>query len=81
MYGFHCSYDVPCLAFINKLDRQGANPLRVLNQLRTKLHHNAAFLQLPIGLEADCQGVVDLIGMKAIYFKEPQGYVLYMVSP
>lgn len=66
-------YDVPCLAFINKLDRQGANPLRVLNQLRTKLNHNAAFLQLPIGLEADCQGVVDLVAQKAIYFKEPNG--------
>lgn len=62
-------YNVPCLAFINKLDRQGANPKRVLSQLRSKLGHNTAFLQLPIGLENDLKGVVDLINQKAIYFE------------
>lgn len=66
-------YNVPCIAFINKLDRGGANPLRVLEQLKTKLNHNAAFLQLPIGLEEHLEGVVDLIKMKAIYFREPNG--------
>lgn len=61
-------YNVPCLAFINKLDRMGANPKRVLSQMRSKLNHNAAFVQLPIGLENNCMGVVDLIEEKAVYF-------------
>ena len=42
-------YNVPCVAFINKLDRPGANPMRVIEQLKTKLRHNAAALQIPIG--------------------------------
>ncbi len=62
-------YNVPCLAFINKLDRQGANPNRVLSQMRSKLGHNTAFLQLPIGLENNLKGIVDLIHQKAIYFE------------
>lgn len=62
-------YNVPCLAFINKLDRMGANPYRVLQQMRTKMHHNAAFIQIPIGLESDTKGVVDLINQKALYFE------------
>ncbi|XP_076435793.1 elongation factor G, mitochondrial-like [Babylonia areolata] len=66
-------YSVPCLAFVNKLDRMGANPYRVLDQLRTKLGHNAAFLHLPIGLESETAGIVDLITEKALYFKEPLG--------
>ncbi|XP_005110538.1 elongation factor G, mitochondrial [Aplysia californica] len=69
-------YNVPCLAFINKLDRQGSNPNRVLHQLRSKLHHNAAFLNIPIGLEANQKGIIDLVQEKAIYFDEPQGIVL-----
>uniref|UniRef100_A0A8C4W1V8 Elongation factor G, mitochondrial n=1 Tax=Gopherus evgoodei TaxID=1825980 RepID=A0A8C4W1V8_9SAUR len=44
-------YDVPCLAFINKLDRMGSNPTRAVQQLRSKLNHNAAFIQIPIVVE------------------------------
>lgn len=62
-------YNVPCLAFINKLDRLGANPNRVLSQMRSKLNHNAAFIQLPIGLEGKNEGLVDLIAQNAIYFE------------
>ncbi|XP_077987283.1 elongation factor G, mitochondrial-like [Glandiceps talaboti] len=61
-------YNVPCLAFVNKLDRMGANPYRVLSQMRAKLNHNAAFLHLPIGLESNMKGIVDLITSRAIYF-------------
>jgi elongation factor G len=66
-------YKVPRLAFINKLDRAGANPVRVTEGLREKLKHNAVMMQLPIGLEADHQGVVDLITMKAITFEGENG--------
>jgi len=66
-------YNVPRLAFVNKLDRVGANPVRVAEQLREKLGLNAVLIQLPIGLEADHQGVVDLVTMKALYFDGPNG--------
>src|SRR4026207_1449225 len=66
-------YHVPRLAFINKSDRTGANPFRVVEQLREKLKHNAVMMQIPIGLEGDHQGVVDLIEMKAHYFDGPNG--------
>lgn len=69
-------YNVPCLAFINKLDRLGANPNRVLSQMRTKLNHNAAFIQLPIGLENNNKGVVDLVEQKAMYFDGPFGEIV-----
>jgi elongation factor G len=62
-------YNVPCLAFINKLDRLGSNPYRVMSQMRSKLNHNAAFVQLPIGLESNCQGIIDLITEEAMYFE------------
>ncbi|XP_043213457.1 elongation factor G, mitochondrial-like isoform X1 [Amphibalanus amphitrite] len=61
-------YSVPCLAFINKLDRAGANPHRVLKQMRSKMNHNAAFLQLPIGTEGNTDGLVDLVRNRAVYF-------------
>jgi len=61
-------YNVPCIAFINKLDRLGANPHKVLANLRSKLGHNAAFLQLPIENENNVKGIVDLIHMRSIYF-------------
>ncbi|XP_065356924.1 elongation factor G, mitochondrial [Calliphora vicina] len=66
-------YNVPCIAFINKLDRTGSNPYRVLSQMRSKMNHNAAFIQLPIGLESDCKGIIDLVGNKAIYFDGDYG--------
>ncbi len=66
-------YKVPRIAFINKCDRTGANPYRVVNQMREKLHLNAVLVELPIGLEDRLEGVVDLINMKAIYFDEPNG--------
>jgi len=66
-------YHVPCIAFINKCDRSGANPVRVIEQLRSKLGHNAVALQMPIGLESDFQGVVDLIEMRAVYFEGAHG--------
>ncbi|MBW2219250.1 MAG: elongation factor G [Deltaproteobacteria bacterium] len=61
-------YKVPCIAFINKCDRNGADPFRVINQLNSKLGHNAVAMQIPIGLEANLEGVVDLVSMKAVYF-------------
>ena len=66
-------YGVPGIAFVNKCDRSGANPARVTEQLREKLGHNAVMMQIPIGLEADHQGVVDLVEMKALYFDGDAG--------
>ncbi len=66
-------YSVPRVAFINKLDRTGANPWRVIEQLREKLHLNAHAVQLPIGLENDLLGIVDLVEEKAYYFEGPNG--------
>jgi len=66
-------YKVPCIAFINKCDRSGANPAKVIEQLRTKLGHNAVPMQIPMGLEADHRGVIDLVAMKALYFDGPNG--------
>jgi elongation factor G len=68
-------YNVPRLAFVNKSDRSGANPYRVTEQLREKLKHNAVLTQIPIGLEADFQGVVDLVEMKAHYFDGDNGEI------
>ncbi len=66
-------YKVPRIAFINKCDRTGANPQRVTQQLRDKLELNAVMLQMPIGLESDLKGMVDLVTMKAVYFDGDQG--------
>jgi len=64
-------YRVPRLAFVNKCDRVGANPLRVKEQLRERLGHNAVMMQMPIGLEGDFRGIVDLVQMKALYYEGP----------
>lgn len=66
-------YKVPTIAFINKCDRTGANPFRVISQLRAKLGHNAVAMQIPIGLETNLEGVVDLVAMKAVYFDGENG--------
>jgi elongation factor G len=71
-------YKVPRIAFINKCDRAGADPQRVLDQLRSRLNHNAVFMQVPIGLEGKLSGVVDLVSMKALYFAGPYGENLTM---
>ncbi|RKP34264.1 translation elongation factor G [Dimargaris cristalligena] len=60
-------YNVPRICFINKMDRAGANPFRVISQLRSKLHLNAAAIQLPIGAESNFEGVIDLVKMQAYY--------------
>lgn len=66
-------YRVPRVAFINKCDRTGADPSRVVRQLREKLNHNAVLLQLPLGLESTHQGVIDLVTMKALRFEGEHG--------
>jgi elongation factor G len=66
-------YNVPRIAFVNKCDRQGANPFRVCDQLREKLGLNSVMTQIPIGLEGDHAGVVDLVEMRALYFEGAQG--------
>ena len=66
-------YEVPRIAFINKCDRSGADPYKVVGQLREKLNQNAVLMQIPIGLESDFKGVVDLAAMKALYFEGPNG--------
>ncbi len=66
-------YGVPRLAFVNKLDRSGANPFRVMEGLREKLRLNAVMVQIPIGLEDKLAGVVDLVKMKAFYNEGDNG--------
>ena len=66
-------YNVPFIAFINKLDRVGANPFKVREQIADKLGHTAVLMQLPIGLEGAFRGLVDLVTMKALYFDGPEG--------
>ncbi len=66
-------YRVPRIAFINKLDRVGANPFRVVEALKEKLSLNPAVLQYPIGMEDQFEGVIDLIEMRANYFEGKYG--------
>ena len=66
-------YRVPRLAFVNKCDRVGADPIKVRGQLEEKLGLNAVMAQLPIGLEDKHAGVIDLVRMKAIYFEGELG--------
>jgi elongation factor G len=64
-------YRVPRVAFINKCDRVGANPDKVVAQLRERLGHNAVVLQIPIGLEGEFRGIIDLVQMKALTYEGP----------
>ncbi len=66
-------YQVPRLAFVNKMDRTGANPFRVMEQLRKKLGAEAFMMQLPIGAEENFRGVIDLVEMHAITFGGDRG--------
>jgi elongation factor G len=66
-------YHVPRLAFINKMDRTGADPQDVTRQLREKLHVDAVMMQLPIGSGETFKGVIDLVKMQAIYFDGNDG--------
>jgi elongation factor G len=66
-------YKVPRIAFVNKMDRAGANPFRVTQQLREKLGHNAHMITLPIGAEDQFAGVIDLVEMKANYYDGDNG--------
>ncbi len=69
-------YNVPRLAFVNKLDRSGANPFRVLGMVREKLRLNAVLVQIPIGLEDKLEGIVDLVTMKAVIFSGADGEII-----
>jgi elongation factor G len=66
-------YLVPRIAFVNKCDRTGADPFRVARQLQEKLNHNPVLLQIPMGLENDHRGVIDLVSMKALSFQGNHG--------
>lgn len=70
-------YRVPRIAFVNKMDRAGANFLRVVNQIQTRLKAVPVPIQLPIGAEEEFKGVVDLIRMKAIYWNEDDRGMTY----
>lgn len=66
-------YKVPRIVFINKLDRMGADPYKVASQVKSKLNLNSAMLQIPIGLESNLSGLIDLVKMEATFFEGPNG--------
>src|SRR3546814_13015225 len=63
-------YKVPRLAFVNKMDRTGADFFKVVKQIKEKLRANAVPIQIPIGAEEGFQGVVDLVKMKAVIWSD-----------
>lgn len=73
-------YDVPRLAFINKCDRSGADPIRVLNQMRDKLKLNCSPVQLTLGIEDKLKGLVDVVEERAYSFGGPFGNEITEVS-
>jgi len=72
-------YSVPRIAFVNKMDRTGADFFNVVDEIRERLGHNAVALNIPIGAEEDFQGVVDLVSMKAIVWKDEAMGAMYDV--
>jgi len=74
-------YGVPRVVFVNKMDRSGADFLRVIDQIETRLHARPVPMQLPIGAEDTFKGVVDLIKMKAIYWSEEDMGVAFEEKP
>lgn len=66
-------YNVPRISFINKMDRMGANPFKVIDQIKNKLRIAAAAVQVPIGAEDSFKGVVDILRRKAIYNEGSRG--------
>jgi elongation factor G len=66
-------YNVPRIAFINKMDRTGANFYKVYNQILDRMRANAVPIQIPIGAESEFQGIVDLVRMKALVYKDDRG--------
>eukprot|EP01039_Chlorochromonas_danica_P004539 gene4537-4977_t len=66
-------YNVPRIAFINKLDRMGANPQKALDGIRNELRLAADFIQVPIGLEGEFKGVIDIISEESVYFLGEKG--------
>ncbi|MSR58785.1 MAG: elongation factor G [Planctomycetaceae bacterium] len=69
-------YRIPRIAFINKMDRTGANPAKVIAQVKEKLGVTPLPLQLPMGAEARFQGVIDLVQMRAVYFDGVSGEIV-----
>jgi elongation factor G len=69
-------YSVPRIAFINKLDRMGANPWKVIAGVRGQLKLHAAAVQIPIGLDSAFEGVIDIITREAVHFTGAKGNVV-----
>ncbi|MCC5792060.1 MAG: elongation factor G [Legionellaceae bacterium] len=74
-------YGVPRLVFVNKMDRMGANFLRVVEQIKKRLGSNPVVVQLPIGAEEEFKGVIDLVKMKAIHWDEDNKGMTFQYSP
>lgn len=74
-------YEVPRIAFVNKMDRVGANFISVLTQIKNKLGANPVALQLPLGSEANFRGIIDLVGMQAVTFDEDSKGTEYQIIP
>ena len=73
-------YSVPRLAFINKCDRAGSDPAKVIAQMRAKLRLNCSPVQIPIGLEHEHRGLVDLLSLKAFEFHGKHGETIAEVG-